>query len=238
MVLVAVFVIVFVAAVAQATTGFGYALIAVPLLTLATDPRTAVVGAAISSMLLTVALTVRERRFVRWSVTGWLMAAAMLGLPFGLLLLRHLPDRWLTALIALTSLAGTVVVWRRVRLDPGRFTVGAVGVLTGVLTTATGTNGPPLVAAFQAMGYDASTLRATISAVFTGTGLVGLIGFFVVGEVTTSAGSVGLVGIPATALGWLVGNQVFARLDDERFRKVVLAGLVVVSAVTLVDSAW
>ena len=68
MVPVAVFVIVivFVAAVAQATTGFGYALIAVPLLTLATDPRTAVVGAAISSMLLTVVLAVRERRFVRW----------------------------------------------------------------------------------------------------------------------------------------------------------------------------
>ena len=240
MVPVAVFVIVivFVAAVAQATTGFGYALIAVPLLTLATDPRTAVVGAAISSMLLTVVLAVRERRFVRWSVTGWLLAASMLGLPFGLLILRHLPDRWLTAVIALTSLAGTLVVWRRVRLDPGRVTVGAVGVLTGVLSTATGTNGPPLVAAFQAMGYDANTLRATISAVFTGTGFFGLIGFFVTGEVTASAAAVGLVGIPATALGWLVGDRVFARLNDELFRKVVLVGLVVISVVTLVDAAW
>ncbi|HZN71847.1 MAG TPA: sulfite exporter TauE/SafE family protein [Micromonosporaceae bacterium] len=238
MTLVAVAVIVFLAAVAQATTGFGYALIAVPLLTLATDPRTAVVGAALASLLLTVALATRERASVRWRVTGWLLAASLVGMPVGLVILRYLPDRWLTALIAATALCCTVLVWRRLRLSIGPVSVSCVGVVTGVLTTATGTNGPPLVAAFQAMGYDARTFRATISAVFTGTGVLGLLGFFAAGQVTPSAAMVGLVGVPATALGWFVGERAFRRFDEERFRGVVLGALVVICAVTLARAIW
>jgi uncharacterized membrane protein YfcA len=239
MALVAVAVIVFLGAVAQATTGFGYALIAVPLLTLATDPRTAVVGAGLASLLLTLALALRERAFVRWRVTGWLLAVSLVGMPVGLVILRYLPDRWLTALIAATALTCTLLVWRRVRLSTGPVLVSWVGVVTGVLTTATGTNGPPLVAAFQAMGYDARTFRATISAVFTGTGVLGLAGFLAAGQVTASSVVVGVVGIPATALGWYVGDRVFRRFEEERFRRVVLGALVAICAVTLVRAvAW
>jgi uncharacterized membrane protein YfcA len=238
MALAAVFVIVLLAAVAQAATGFGYALVAVPLLTLATDPHTAVVGAGIASLLLTVALAARERLFVRWRVTAWLLAASLVGIPLGLVILRVLPDRWLTALIGVTALACTVLVWRRVSLSTGRVTVSAVGVVTGVLTTATGTNGPPLVATFQAMGYDARTFRATISAVFVGTGVFGLLGFLLAGQVTQPAAVVGVVGIPATALGWFVGERLFARFDEERFRRVVLGALVVICVVTLGRAVW
>jgi hypothetical protein len=229
----AVFVIAFVAAVAQATTGFGYALVAVPLLTLASDPRTAVVGAALASMLSTTGLTVRERAHVRWRVAGWLLLAAVLGMPVGLAILRYTPDRTLTIVIALSVLACTLLVWRRVRLRTGPFAVGVVGALSGVLSTATGTSGPPLVAAFQSMGYDPRTFRATISAVFTGMGVVGLVGFFATGQLTAAAGLVGLIGLPATALGWWVGDHAFARFDEERFRRVLLGALVVVCGVTL-----
>lgn len=232
--LFAVFVIILLASVAQTATGFGSALIAVPLLTLATGPRTAVVGGTLAGLVLTWAITARNRRHAQWRVAGWLLAAATLGMPLGLLVLRYTPDRVLTAVIALTALACTVLVWRRVRLATGRPVVVVVGILTGVLTTATGTNGPPLVAAFQGMGYDARTFRATISAVFTGTGVLGVLGFLVAGQVTAEAARVGLVGLPATALGWWVGELIFRRFDEAAFRRAVLAALGVICAVTLV----
>jgi len=230
----AVFVIIAVASVVQAATGFGSAMIAVPLLVLATDPRTAVVGAALAAVLLTVGLAVRERAYAQWRVATWLTVASALGMPLGLAILALTPERILTAIIAVTAMICTVLVWRRVRLGGSRFGVGVVGVVTGVLTTATGTNGPPLVAAFQALGYPARTFRATISAVFAGTGVLGVLGFLFAGQVTAAAAWVGAVGLPATALGWWAGQRIFVRFDEDRFRRVVLACLGVISAVTLV----
>lgn len=226
--------IVLAGAATQATTGFGFSLVAAPLLAATTDPRTAVVALALVSPLLTVTMVARERASVRWRTATLLLGAALLGMPLGLLVLRSAPERMLTALIAVVALACTLLVWRGLRLGTGIRTVGMVGVLTGVLSTATGTSGPPLVAAFQAMGYDPRTFRATLAAVFAGTGALSLAAFFVAGQVRPAAVVTGLVGVPAVALGLWLGNRLFARLDPSRFRRIVLIGLVITSVVTLI----
>jgi uncharacterized protein len=232
--LLAAFLIVLVAALAQAVTGFGFALVAVPLLALATDPRTAVVAAGLAGLGATGLALVRERAHVQWRTTGWLLGCASAGLPVGLIVLRLAPERILTALIAVCVLACTLLVWRRGRLRrPGPVTVGAVGVLVGVLSTSTGTTGPPLVAAFQAMGYDARTFRATLAAVFSGTGVVSVAGFLAVGLVDARVTWLGLVGLPAVGLGWFLGDRLFARIDAVRFRRVILVALLATAAVTL-----
>jgi len=233
MVPLAVFVILLTASVTQAVTGFGFALVAVPLLAAATDARTAVVGAALVSQLITVTMAARERSHVRWRTAVAIVGAALLGMPFGLLVLRGAPERALTALIAVVAFACTLIVWRGARIGTGIATVGMVGVLTGALGAATGTSGPPLVAAFQAMGYDPRTFRATIAVVFTGSGMFSIAGYALAGQMHRSALWVALAGVPAVALGWWAGNRLFARIDPARFRQVVLVGLVVSATVTL-----
>jgi uncharacterized protein len=232
-VLIAVFLIVLLAAFAQAVTGFGFALVSVPLLTLATDPRSAVAAEGLISLGVTVLAVVRERAWVRWSNVGWLLACALVGMPLGLLVLRSTPEHVLTGLIAVSVLACTLMVWRRTRLRSGVATVAAVGVLVGALSTATGTNGPPLIAAFQGMGYDRHTFRATLAAVFAGTGVLSVAGFIAVGLVDARVTRLGLVGLPGVAIGWLVGDRVFGRIDANGFRKVVLVALTATAAVTL-----
>jgi uncharacterized membrane protein YfcA len=233
MIPLAAFAILLAASFTQTVTGFGFALVAVPLLAQATDARTAVVGAALVSPLITVSTTVRERTHVRWRTAVAIVGAALLGMPFGLLVLRGAPERVLTALIALVAFACTLIVWRGMRIGTGVAAVGVVGLLTGALGAATGTGGPPLVAAFQAMGYDQRTFRATIAAVFTGSGILGLAAYAVTGQVRPSAIGVGLAGAPAVALGWWAGNRLFARIDPVRFRRLVLVALMVSSTITL-----
>jgi uncharacterized membrane protein YfcA len=231
--LVMAFTIVLLAAATQAVTGFGYALVAVPLLAAATDPRTAVVACSLTGIGLTLTAVVRERAHARWRTAGMLLGAAVLGMPVGLLVLWAAPERALTALIAVVVLGCTLLVWRDLRIGTGAATVGVIGVLSGVLATATGMNGPPLVAAFQAMGYDPRTFRATLAAVFAGTGVLGLAGFALTGELTADAGAVAAAGMPAVLLGWWAGDRLFSRLDPVRFRRLVLCALLVSAAVTL-----
>jgi uncharacterized membrane protein YfcA len=239
---VVAFAVIAVASGAQSLTGFGYALLAVPVLALTIEPRLAVVVASIAGMFLTSGTMIVERSHVQWRVVAVLLAAASAGIPVGLVMLRTLSDTALRLLIAAVALLCTLQVWlggRNVRVAgssrfPARLVVAIAGFVSGVLGTSTGTTGPPLIVAFQAMGYEPRRFRATLSAVFSCVGLLALVGFLVVGQITQRAVVFGVGSVPAVVLGWLVGNRLFARIEGDRFRRVVLAALLVSSVVTAI----
>jgi uncharacterized membrane protein YfcA len=233
MTIVAAFLVVLLASVTQALTGFGFALVAVPLLATLTDARTAVVGVGIAGLLLTAIGAVRERGHVRWRAAALVMATALVGMPVGLLVLTVASDTVLTVVIAVVVLGCTLLVARPPTLPAGPLPLAVAGVLAGVLGTSTGVNGPPLVAAFQAAGYQPRAFRATLAALFTGTGVVAMVGFLLAGQVGHDAVTVGLAGLPAVPLGWLIGDKVFHRTNPQRFRRLVLLMLVLTSVVTL-----
>ncbi|MFF4619005.1 sulfite exporter TauE/SafE family protein [Nonomuraea jabiensis] len=234
--LLAAAVIILIASTVHAVTGFGYALVATPLLAIAVDPHTAVVSTTMSALAMTITIAVRQRHHAEWKVAMIAMAGIVLGLPIGLWVYGVTSERVLTALIGVGVLGCTVMVWRRVKVPGSVPVLVGVGLVSGALSTSTGTNGPPMVAAFQGMGYEPARFRATLSAVFAGTSVFSLIGFAVAGQVNTQSLWIGLVGLPVVQLGWFAGNAIFSRIDPERFRKVVLAALLVSAAVTLASA--
>lgn len=235
-VLLVSFAIVLVAAVIQALTGFGFALVAVPLLALVTDPRNAVVVGVFGTMALAAVVAVRARDQVKWTAAAGLVGASLVGMPIGLLVLLAAPERLLTGLIAVSVLVSTVLVWRGLRLRHGGATIAAAGVVSGVLTTSTGTAGPPLVIALQAMGYDAHKFRATAAVVFTVTGLIAIMGLVVAAQVSGDVIAIGLIGLPALLVGGLFGNALFRRIDPAGFRSLVLGLLALTAAVTFLHA--
>ncbi|MFG2055806.1 sulfite exporter TauE/SafE family protein [Micromonospora sp. NPDC048930] len=236
-VLLAAFGIVLLGALAQAVSGFGYALVTVPLLAATLDPRSAVVLSGLTSVGATLIAAVRERAHARWRVALALIGTGLLGLPIGLLVLAYAPERLLRAVIAVVVLGCVALVWSGARIRTGRIGLGVVGVLVGALTAATGTNGPPLVAAFHSLGYDPRTFRATVAATFAGTGLMGLAGFAATGQLHADVVRTALVALPAVPLGWWLGNRLFHRLDPVVFRRIVLVGLLGSAGVALAGLA-
>jgi uncharacterized membrane protein YfcA len=228
-----------VASLAQAATGFGFSLLAVPLLGLIAGPVDAVVGSSVLAVLLNAVAVTRDHAEVRWRTARTVLLAGVAGLPLGLLALTLLPARTLTMLIALCVLAGTVAIWRGLRIRAGRTAIAAAGFLSGVLTTATGVNGPPMAAAFSAMGLPPRQFRATLAAVFVVVGPIGVLGFALAGRLTTGSLIIAAAGLPAIAAGWWAGDRIFARLTDPaRFRIVVLCGLTAASLTTLLRAAF
>jgi uncharacterized membrane protein YfcA len=215
-----------VAAMIQGVTGFGFALAAMPLLQLVVEPHLAVVGLGISGgLILSVGVAVREHRHIRWSAAVPLVVATAIGMPLGLVVLDRISAKGLILLTLVAVVGCTALVWRGWRLPPGRVAVATAGVLAGLLTTTTGTNGPPLVAALQATGYPPREFRATLAAVFSFTGVFGVAGFVVAGQVTRTAIVIGLIATPSVLLGWWVGNRLFTHIDKDHFRRVVLGVL-------------
>lgn len=223
------------AAFAQSVSGFGSALVAVPLLSVLAGPRTAVVTITALSIAMTALATARERRHVQWRVAGTLAATGLVGMPVGLVLLTSLGARALTLVIAALVLVVTVMLARGWSPRPGPWARRSAGVLSGAMLTSTGMNGPPLVATLQALGLRAAAFRATLQAVFCVQDVAAVVGFVAIGQVDRTVLVAVAAGLPGLPLGWLLGDRVFTRIDQDVFRRVVL-GMLVVSAVAAAAS--
>lgn len=147
---VGVFGVVAVAAAAQAVSGFGSALIATPVVAVLVGPHEAVVGLTMVSIVLVGMLSLRSRGHVDGSIVVTITAAAIVGMPIGLLILQRADDQTLTAVIASVVIVFAVLLWLGLRLPRSRVTDAVAGFVAGTLSTSTGTSGPPIVIALSA----------------------------------------------------------------------------------------
>jgi uncharacterized membrane protein YfcA len=222
----------------QATAGFGFALLSMPLLSAIIGPPSAL---AITSMLSivnsgTTALTARahaDRTALRR-----LVVAAIVGMPFGLLLLESVSERAMQIVISVTVAAFALVLARGVRfrnVDP-KVEVGA-GVLSGALATSTGTSGPPIVICLQSRGLPAAQLRATVSSQFLATGWISVLLLALRGHIDDEDVLVALVAVPVMFLSWAIGAHSFARLSQSRYELLVVSLLLTSAGVGIIRAA-
>lgn len=227
------------AAAMQSVSGFGFALISVPLFAIVIDAKDAVALASLLGLASSVVLFARAHRDVCWPVAGRMLGAACAGMPLGLYVLVVVDERVLRGVIAVVvglltvSLATGVTVRGR-----GRAVDVSAGFVSGVLNTSVSTNGPPLVLALQAQGLAPNVFRATISAVFVVSSIVGDVLFLAAGRYTAEVWRAAAVAAPAMVAGWLVGAVIAPRVPPERFRTLVLVLLGLTSLSALVSVAW
>jgi uncharacterized membrane protein YfcA len=170
------------------------------------------------------------------SVVLTVTAAAIVGMPIGLLVLERADDRTLTAVIAGVVIVFAVLLWRGLRLPSNRVMDGVAGFVAGTLSTSTGTSGPPIVIALSSKQMSPSAFRGTISAIFLVQGSAALIAFAIGREISWGALAVALAGLPGLIVGLYVGEHGFRRLDAERFRRIVL-GMLLLSGVLSLGEA-
>ena len=235
---VGVFGVVALAAAAQAVSGFGFALIGAPLVAVLAGPKAAVVGLAMIGLVLVAQLSLRGRGHVDRPTVGVVTVAAILGMPLGLFVITHADERVLTFAIAMAVIAFSLLLWRGARLPAGRGTDAVAGFTAGILSTSTGTSGPPIVIALSAKRLEPMVFRATISAIFLVQGSASLVFFAIGGQITRDAVWVALAGLPGVILGSIVGERGFRRLDTPTFRRVVLGMLLLSGVVALLGALW
>jgi uncharacterized membrane protein YfcA len=233
----AIVVIVAAAGIAQGLSGFGFSLISIPLLALVVPVKAAIVGGAMLGLVQSGLIVARDHRHVEWRSAAVLVVAALAGMPIGLFVITHVRAQPLQIVIALTVLAFTGLLWRRVKLPTDSLPVEVgVGFTSGVLSTSTGMSGPPLVIALQARGVPPSAFRATLATVFVSGSAISLLLFWSRGLVTADALTVAAAGLPGLLVGILVGERAFRRVDHERFRAIVLVLLVASAALAFVGA--
>ena len=221
---------VFVAAVAQSMTGFGFALLVVPLLSLIWNPQSVVVVSTILNGLLSISITFHLRREIAPSRIGLLLTGALAGIPLGLAVLATLDPAPLRILIgAMVILLGLLIYFGIVYpLKSQRWPLLATGMLSGVLQASTSMGGPPAVLYLMSQGYGKLAVRGTLLGFFGPLSLLALLGFAMAGLVHPDVMLVSVALVPATIFGILVGDAAFRRTTSGLFRVMVV--LLIVAA--------
>jgi uncharacterized membrane protein YfcA len=211
------------AATIQLATGFGFALVCVPLLVLFIDPHVAVVIALQIGMIGALYQAVEGRRHINRGVVARLTAAALFGLPLGLWVYAHSSPELLKILIGVVILATVALLVRGVSINRSSPPVDIIaGLITGFLTTSTGTSGPPIVTILQARRVTPLVFRATTSTVFCVLDAASIVAFAATGRLPWSVMLTTLGTLPAMGLGAWIGVKVRPLLTPRAFRFVVL----------------
>lgn len=225
-----------VAAAAQAVTGFGLALVAVPVLALVADPVAAVVGTTVVSLLLTLVAAVRDRAHVDRGLATTLSWTGLLGIPAGVVALAILSEQQLLLLVAVVLLALVGALSVNLRVPCRRRTLWTAGVTSGALLASTGMNGPPLVVVLDGARLAPRRFRATLQSVFCVQDAFAVAAFVVASQVSQLGLVLAVGGALGTPLGWSIGDRVFHAIPEQLFRRVVLAGLGLTAVVAVLQA--
>ncbi len=238
--LVAGIAIAFLAAVCQSVTGFGFALVMTPLLTLAWDAKLAVATSLIVSPISVAMMLPEVHARIPLPRVSMLFLGFLAGMPLGTFLLQRLDADSLRVAIAAVVIAAAALMYVAPAAGGSRdgfFLRVAVGAVSGAVGASTSMGGPPVVLYLLGRETDVDTFRATTLALFLPTSLLAFAAAALVGVVTTDVLVIAALSVPSVALGLTLGRAARRRLHPDRFRAVVVTVLVVTSIAVLVSAA-
>lgn len=216
------------AAFVRGLTGFGMAIILVPLLGMLIPPGQAVVVGIILQLLIgPVGLDVILRDAHRPSALP-ISALAMLATPLGMALLMAVSSdvaRLLIALIALAAFALMLLPQHAEGHRPGAAMIGATGIASGVLTGFAAMPGPPVVPFYLRQQIAPAEARASMMLIFFATAIAGTLAALWSGLADHLVWALSaLMFLPMLVGNWL-GGRLFGKIPDAAWRIAVGAVL-------------
>jgi uncharacterized membrane protein YfcA len=203
----------------QGSVGFGFSLLAAPLLVLV-DPGLVPGPMILPSFFLNLLVMQREQVPGAWKATTWPGIGQVPGAVAGAAILALVAEDRLTVFFAALILVavGLSVSGLHPRRTPA--TLLGAGVLSGFMGTAVGIGGPPLALLYQrATGPE---IRAAMSRFFLLASVTSIIMLRAFDRFDGGDLIEGLLLVPGALVGYLVSGQLAGRLDRRRMRIAVL----------------
>jgi uncharacterized membrane protein YfcA len=227
--------VVFSAGFLRGFTGFGFALAAVPALTLFADPRDVVPATVIIQVLAGFQLSSSFLRAVDWRSLRLLLAGAMLGTPAGIYLLAALPANVLRGFIGTIVIVALVLLSRgfRFKATPRLATRLGIGAISGLLNGGTAMGGPPVIIYFLASPAGVAVGRASLLAYFFFLSLGNAAMIAIAGLLNWRIVILSALMLPMMFLGNALGNRWFDKASARTYERVAFLFLLAVALVAV-----
>jgi uncharacterized protein len=224
--------IVLIAGFIQSLTGFGFALMATPLLFFLMDPKAAIVLVVTMASVNMLVMTIAYRKDINTKRTIFMSLGSLIGVPIGTYVLIVLTP------ISIKLVVATVIIILSILLILNRtyyfkqFILWHMiaGFFSGVLTSSTSLGGPPSVLFLLSQNINKTEFLGTISITGLILSIITILMFVSMGLITPNILQTDLISLPALGLGFLIGTIVVKKINSQLFKNIAV-GVVMSSAV-------
>ena len=206
-------------------TGFGYAMAAVPFLTLVMDPKDVVMFVLATNMILKIGMVWRTRHEGSFRDIWVMFAASVAGALPGAYIMLYISADMLKILIGTILLVATVMMYKNYAVTIRRplLAQGVAGGISGFLASTTSLNGPPIMLYYMNENTPKEILRANMARYFLLNNAASILMAWVAGTFRAESLSLYIaISLPALAIGFWLGDKLFYKLDAARFRSLAL----------------
>lgn len=204
-------------------SGFGFALICAPLLSIVLPLKSVVIFVPFLSIIMRLATMYTTFKDVDWKVIAMICAGCLVGIIPGSLILKVLPAWALGALLGSVLIVAVVLMALRLQLVIKNKTLGRLGagLIAGFFGAATSVNGPPIALYFLNEQMEKTQMRANMIWIFGVNFLVTATTYFFVDTYSVvDDWSVFYYLLPANFLGLYIGEKFAKKVSQELFRKL------------------
>jgi len=222
---IAICAIAFVSGTARGFSGFGSALIFMPLASSIAAPRLVAALLLIIDFVAAAPLVPNAWKKADRKATAVMVFGALIGVPIGTYFLSRLDPvttRWIISGFVFALLLLLVSGWRYRGKDHASISLG-IGSLAGFCSGLAQTGGPPIVGYWLGRPIPSVIARANILLFFGASDFFSAVSYAAAGLITADAIKFSLVVGPVYAIGVWFGASLFGRASETLFRAICYA---------------
>ena len=210
--------IILVASILQASTGFGFSIMATPFLLMLFLPQEAIQINIILSLIISISLIWKIRMDVDFVLLKRFIFGSIVGVPFGILIFISVNIITFKLAVSILLLLLTLLLICNVKVRSTQSRDFIVGGLSGFLTTSIGMPGPPLLLYFTGTDTEKEKSRATTLAFYLFIYFISLVTQILFTGTNKTIWESSFYAIPIVFLGLFIGQIIFKWLNQRIFK--------------------
>jgi uncharacterized membrane protein YfcA len=203
----------------QGSVGFGFSILAAPLLILI-NPVLVPGPLLVPSLAQILLIAIRDRRAIDLSGIKWALAGMIPGTFAGAFILSALPDGQLKLIFGSLVLTAVGISLLGVPISPTAPILSSAGFLSGIMSAVSTISGPPLALIYQ--HASGANLRGTLAIYFLGVTIFSMVALGGVGRFSWQHFLWALPLVPAAILGVWASRFTIEILDRGFIRPAIL----------------
>jgi uncharacterized protein len=234
------FLIILLASTIQSMTGFGFSLIAVPLLGIFLPLKDFVPMLVLFSFLLSLTLyrhlkgSFNKKRVIVLALSG--ISSTL----FGIYFLKYVDNSILKLTVGIIILISSVLMLFGIRVKFKIQILGDIlaGVSSGLLNGSVSLNGPPVILLLSNENTEKEIFRKTLTTYFLMLNLVSIPMFFFNGLLTRDIVLRSVLNLPALAAGVFFGLIAGNRISEGHFKKITLVMILLLGIMSVLSAVF
>ena len=226
-----------VSAMLQGLSGFGFSILAIPLITLFISPRTAVPVLILFSMIINIVVLYSTWKEINLRKIWILLFFAIIAMPLGAHLLVILNENTLKIFIGcfIFVFGLLLLLGFKKQFKHEKLSMIPIGLISGLLGGSISISGPPIILFMANKGVEKHAFRGNLAIYFFLLNIFTIPVYFLNGLFTKEVFSYSVVFFPGLLAGVIAGNLLSHKIKEDHFKKLILILLILMGILSLIS---